>query len=153
MAKRVLDLFLIYQFLRRLVTPFNRWDAYKEGVIDDRGQVITKKADRTPEQKKAWGYYDRLLANLKKLLEKIPGGRTRIASFAAALLLLKEQNLDPDDTEYLEECLKHYMSEAVLITENEGAPTNSASSGAIEGLKDDPPIRRRKKKKVKRRDC
>lgn len=134
-GKRVLDLFLIYQFLRRLVTPFNRWDAFKTGVIDARGQVITKKDDRTAEQNRSWGYYDRLLANLKKLLEKIPGGRTRIASFAAALLLLREQNLDPDDTEYLMECLSHYMKEAKLLNEELGGlPTMAAGSGKIAGI-------------------
>ena len=100
MAK-VLDLFLIYQFLRRLVTPFEKWDAFKTGVIDKDGKVIVDKDDRTKEQKDSWGYYDRLLANLKKLLGKIPGGKSRLASFAAALLLLKEQNLDPDDSSYI----------------------------------------------------
>lgn len=156
-AKGALDLFLIYQFLRRLVTPFNRWDAYKTGVIDARGQVQVKKADRTQEQNRSWGYYDRLLANLKKLLEKIPGGRTRIASFAAALLLLREQNLDPDDSDYLMECLSFYMKEAKMINEEIGGlPTMAAGSGKIAGLgvgpDGEPGIRKKKKKRVRRRD-
>jgi len=37
MAKGVLDIYLIYEFLRRLVTPFEKWDAYKAGVIDKDG--------------------------------------------------------------------------------------------------------------------
>ena len=40
MAKGVVDLFLIYQFIKRLVTPFDKWDAYKAGVIDKDGKVI-----------------------------------------------------------------------------------------------------------------
>lgn len=132
MAKGVLDIYLIYEFLRRLVTPFDKWDAYKIGLIDKDGKVIVDKDDRTDEQNKAWGYYDRLIANLKKLLGKIPGGKSRIASFAAALLLLREHNLDPDDVEYLEECMRFYMKEAELITES--APTNIVGTGNIAGV-------------------
>ena len=132
MAKGALDIFLVYQFLRRLVTPFEKWDAYKTGVINKVGQVIIAKNDRTSEQDKSWGYYDRLLANLKKLLGKVPGGKTRLASFAAALLLLREQNLDPDNLTILNEKLEHYMQEAHILMEE--MPTNAVGSGAIAGL-------------------
>lgn len=133
MANKAMDLFLIYQFLKRLVQPFDKWDAYKTGVIDKNGKVVTDKRDRTSEQKRSWGYYDRLIANMKKLLAKVPGGRTRLASFAAALVLLKEQDLDPDDTEYLQEALNFYMDEALMLTEDEGA-TNTAGGGAIAAI-------------------
>lgn len=139
MAKGVIDLAAIYMFLKRLVTPFEQWDAYKTGLIDKDGKVIVDKADRTPEQNKSFGYFDRLVANLKKLLGKIPGGKTRIASFAAALLLLREKNLDPDDVEYLEECLQHYMQEAEMLVEEgvmAGTPTNNTTMGP--GMGDDP---------------
>jgi len=146
MAKGVVDLAAIYMFLKRLVTPFDQWDAYKTGLIDKDGKVIVDKADRTPEQNKSFGYFDRLVANLKKLLGKIPGGKTRIASFAAALLLLREKNIDPDDIEYLEECLQHYMKEAeMLVEEGEGGPTNSTSMGP--GMGDDPQAFPKKKKR------
>ena len=146
MAKGVVDLAAIYMFLKRLVTPFEQWDAYKTGLIDKNGKVIVDKADRTPEQNKSFGYFDRLVANLKKLLGKIPGGKSRIASFAAALLLLREKNIDPDDIEYLEECLQHYMKEAeMLVEEGEGGPTNSTSMGP--GMGDDPQAFPKKKKR------
>ena len=147
MAKGAIDLAAIYMFLKRLVTPFDQWDAYKTGLIDKDGKVIVSKADRTPEQDKSFGYFDRLVANLKKLLGKIPGGKTRIASFAAALLLLREKNIDPDDIEYLEECLQHYMKEAeMLVEEGEGGPTNSTSMGP--GMGDDPQAFPKKKRKT-----
>ena len=95
---------------------------------------------------------------MKKLLEKIPGGRTRLASFAAALLLLREQNIDPDDTEYLAECLDFYMKEAEMLTED--APTVSAGAGEITGIgvgpDGEPGITRKQhrrwKKKTKKKD-
>lgn len=147
MAKGAIDLAAIYMFLKRLVTPFEQWDAYKTGLIDKDGKVIVDKADRTPEQNKSFGYFDRLVANLKKLLGKVPGGKSRIASFAAALLLLREKNIDPDDIEYLEECLQHYMKEAeMLVEEGEGGPTNSTSMGP--GMGDDPQAFPKKKRKT-----
>jgi hypothetical protein len=149
MSKGVLDIFLIYQFLRRLVTPFESWDAYKVGLIDKEGKVIVDKDKRTQEQNKAWGYYDRLLANLKKLLGKVPGGKTRLASFAAALLLLKEQNLDPDDIDYLEECLYNYMADAEILNEE---IANIVGGGNIAGIgigpDGEPGVKKKKKKKL-----
>lgn len=151
MAKGVVDIALIYSFLKRLVTPFNQWDAYKIGMIDASGKVIVSKKDRTPEQDKSWGYFDRLVANLKKLLEKIPGGKTRIASFAAALLLIREQNIDENDLNLLEEKLLHYMNEAQFISEE-----MTAGSGAVAGIGVGPdgepgvPKKRRKTKPLTR---
>ena len=147
MAKGVVDLFLIYQFIKRLVTPFDKWDAYKAGVIDKDGKVILPKKDRTPEQNKSWGYYDIMIANLKKLLAKVPGGRTRLASYAAALLLLREQDERfLNDASYLYEELEKEMK---MLRENsskdfsdlrtmmEDAPAN-ATGAAVAGTGDDP---------------
>ena len=84
------DMFVVYQFIRRLATPFKKWDAYKTGVIDDRGNIKVKPRDRTPEQRRSFKVFDVMITKLKRLLEKIPGGRSRLASYAAALYLIKE---------------------------------------------------------------
>jgi hypothetical protein len=157
MAKGVVDLFLIYQFLKRLVTPFDKWDAFKAGVLDKDGKVIIKKGDRTPEQDKTWGYYDRLLANLKKLLGKLPGGKTRLASFAAALLLLREQDLRLiTDPAFLSEELRGTMKELNENTQKsytdlrklmEDTPAN-ATGAAVAGTGDDPVHWSRRQPKV-----
>lgn len=86
----VVDLFLVYQFVRRLATPFNKWEAYKAGVIDDKGAILIKKKDRDSKQKKAFGVFDVMVRNMKMLLAKVPGGGSRLASYAAALYLIKE---------------------------------------------------------------
>jgi hypothetical protein len=148
MARGVLDIFLIYQFLRRLVTPFDQWDAFKSGVIDKNGKVIIDDIKRTAEQKATWGYYDRLVANLKKLLGTIPGGKTRIASFAAALLLLREQeSFDVDNMELLKEKFDSYLDKAKIL--HEEVPANIAGDGKIAGIgvgqQGEPGIRKRKK--------
>lgn len=133
MPKGVLDLGAVYMFIKRLVTPFDQWEAYKQGVIDSEGKVLIKQDERTLEQRQSYGYFDRLVGNLKKLLAKVPGGKTRIASFAAALLLIREENIDADDIEYLEERLDFYFVEARNLLESEVA-ANVAGSGKIAGI-------------------
>ena len=39
----VVDLFLVFSFIKRLVTPFRKWDAYKQGIIDEKGKVLKNK--------------------------------------------------------------------------------------------------------------
>ena len=55
----MVDLFLVYSFIRKLVTPFNKWEAFKLGIIDDDGKVLIKRKDFTKaNQKKAFGIFD-----------------------------------------------------------------------------------------------
>lgn len=70
-------------------------DAFRLGLIDKDGKAIRK--PRTTEEKSAFTSFHRLVFNLKRLLSQIPLGRTRIASYAAALYLLKEHGLDERD--------------------------------------------------------
>jgi hypothetical protein len=115
MANKAVDLFLVYQFLKRLATPFEQWQAYKLGIIDRSGKVLKPSSTlKTQEEKNAWGYFDRMVANLKKLLAKVPGGSSRLASYAAALLLLKEQdNLDSLTDEQMTQLLESEIANVV----------------------------------------
>jgi|TARA_B110000444_G_scaffold160665_1_gene150141 hypothetical protein len=85
------DLFITYKFIRLLTTKWNKTDAYKEGVIDAKGKLLVKGKDQTSAQKKAYTVFDKLVFNLKRILEKVPFGKSQIASYAAALFLLKEE--------------------------------------------------------------
>jgi|SaaInlV_120m_DNA_3_1039746.scaffolds.fasta_scaffold00752_4 hypothetical protein len=112
----VVDLFLVYQFIRRLATPFNKWDAYKEGIIDDKGKVLIKKKDFTnSRQRKAWGIFDVMIANLKKILGKVPGGQSRLASYAAALFLIKEYKAFTDESMLTEDLTEEDLEESLLL--------------------------------------
>lgn len=89
----MMNLFLVYQFLKRLAKPFKEWDAYDLGIIDEKGNILKKRKDlNTVKERNAFGAYDLMILNLKKIIEKIPGGKSPIASYAAALYLLKEWN-------------------------------------------------------------
>jgi hypothetical protein len=153
MSSSTIDLFLTYHFLKRLATPFENWDAFKLKIIDAEGNVLRKASTLTkPEEVNAWGYFDRLVANLKKLLAKVPGGKTKIASYAAALLLIKEhknpRDIDDDELQVLVEDLFN-MEYSKFIAEEGEAVTNNVGSGRVAGLgvgaQGEPP----KSKKVK----
>ena len=96
----IVDLFLVYQFIKRLATPFKEWEAYKLGIIDEKGnQLIKRNKFRKQKQHDAFGIFDIMITKLKRLLEKVPGGKTRIASYAAALYLIKEHKAIEDQGE------------------------------------------------------
>jgi hypothetical protein len=110
---RIIDIYLIYQFIRRLVTPFDQMEAFKQGIIDKDGKFLKKRRDlRTSAEKNALGYFDVLIINLKKLLGQFPGGRTRLATYAAALYLIRENTNKEHSEEMLIEGLERYMKEA-----------------------------------------
>ena len=96
LASRAGDLYYSFRFVKLLVTPFKETDAFKLGIIDEKGDRIKSKKISSAEEKSAFTTFHRLAYNIKKLLEKIPGGQSRLASYAAALFLLKEK-LDLSD--------------------------------------------------------
>jgi hypothetical protein len=78
------------------------------------------------------GYFDRLVFNLKRLLEKVPFGKSQIASYAAALLLLRERNeatLIGDYPLQLREKLYEQMK-ALELNEDVGAGAPANATGA-----------------------
>ena len=88
----LVDLYIVYRILRMLTTPYEDWEAYKTGVIDKDGKIIVKPSSRSQAQKDSYTKFDNLMLKLKNVLGTIPFGRTKLASYAAALLLLKEQD-------------------------------------------------------------
>ena len=104
---RALDLFLTYRFLKLLTTPFNRTEAYKLGIIDKDGNRILQPNSTQPavelataQLQNAYTVLHKLVFNIKKIFEKVPGLRTKVGTYAAALFLLKdtfkEHVEDPD---------------------------------------------------------
>ena len=88
---RAVDLFVTYRFLKLLVTPWNKQDAYKLGIIDEKGKSIKKARDlATEEERVAYTLLHRLVFNCKRIMQKIPLVRTKLGTYATALFLLKE---------------------------------------------------------------
>ena len=86
------NIYFVYQFLKKLVTPFEKTKAFELGIIDEKGKILKRRRDlEGDEEKSAYNLSDTLIWNIKKLMGKIPGGKSRLASYAAALYLIKEQ--------------------------------------------------------------
>lgn len=91
LLKRASDLFYTFRFLKLLVTKFENTDAFKMGIIDKNGKRNKAVQITTPEQRDVYTPFHRLVYNIKKILNKVPGGSTTIGTYAAALYLLKER--------------------------------------------------------------
>lgn len=87
----IVDNLIAYRVLSMLVKPFPETDAFKLGIIDASGKNIIKSRDfKTSVQKDAYSYLHRLVFNLKKLLNKLPGGDNMTKNLIAAFFLIKE---------------------------------------------------------------
>lgn len=126
MASKIVDAALTYALMKRLVTPFENWPAYKQGIIDERGKVLKPRKTLDATERQAWGRFDILAANIKKIIQKLPGGSTRLGSLAAAAFLFKE-GIDISSKENFEKSLFNYLKE-------DGVVANSAGGGAIAGI-------------------
>ena len=88
---RAVDLFVTYRFLKLLVTPWHKQEAFKLGIIDKNGKAIKKARDlATEEERTAFTLLHRLVFNCKRIMSKIPLVRSQIGTYAAALFLLRE---------------------------------------------------------------
>jgi hypothetical protein len=121
---RAIDLFVTYRFLKLLVTPFEKQDAYKLGIIDKNGNRIMPPPDAagviqtkpkpltTIEEKSAYTILHKLIFNIKKIFAKVPGLRTKLGTYAAALYLLKDTFKESvDDPDMFEKEFMKYLHE------------------------------------------
>ena len=96
------DFIYALRFLRLLTTPWQKTSAFKLGLVDKNGKVLKKPV--TSEEKSAYNVFHKLVYNIKRLINKLPLGKSTIASYAAALFLIKEHA--SIDDENLKEVLK-----------------------------------------------
>jgi len=120
---RAIDLFVTYRFIKLLVTPFKDTDAFKLGIIDEKGNRVmpppvrgvrqTKPTPlRTTEEKSAYTILHKLVFNIKKIFAKVPGLRTKLGTYAAALFLLKDTFKESvDDPDVFEKEFMKYLKE------------------------------------------
>ena len=116
---RAIDLFVTYRFLKLLTTPFEKTDAYKLGIIDKDGNRIRQEKSTKPavalatsELKNAYTILHKLVFNIKKIFAKVPGLRTKVGTYAAALFLLKDTFKESvDDPDMFEKEFVKFLKE------------------------------------------
>jgi len=92
MASRGVDLLITYRIMKLLVTPFDKQEAFKYGIIDKNGKVLRpfRTIQKTAE-KQSYTILHRFIFNLKRILQKAGLGG-RLGTFAVALATLIREN-------------------------------------------------------------
>ena len=85
------DMLVAYKFIKILTTDFKDTDAFRLGVIDKDGNILKKRKDLRGDERTSYTIFHTLIWNLKKLMMKVPGLKSKLGSYASALFLLKEQ--------------------------------------------------------------
>lgn len=89
--KDILDKVVVYRLVDRLITPFNKWPAFKMGIIDKDGNILRSIDTLTPEERREWGTFDVTCANIKRLMHTLPGGEGKMQTIDRAARLLSEE--------------------------------------------------------------
>ena len=111
---RAIDLIITYRVVKMLITPFNKFEAYKLGFIDDEGKVLVKMKDVRGSDRKHYTMLHRFVFNLKRILQKVGLG-SRLGSFAVALaLLIKEDKSMAQHKDLIESAVITYLKEENL---------------------------------------
>jgi hypothetical protein len=144
---RIVDNLIAFRILSMLVKPFAETDAFRLGIIDGTGKNLKKSSDlKTTEEKDAYTYLHRLVFNMKKILNKLPGNENKTKSLVAALYLVKEYYQQSDRTVSMME--ERYIKildtvnknvtlaeEQIIVdafmNEEGGAPVNSTAGASV----------------------
>ena len=140
---RAIDILITYRVIKMLVTPFEKTDAYKYGIIDKNGKVLRKANTlKLPKEKDAYTILHRFVFNLKRIINFIPGGKSKIGTYAAALGLLLKEDKELNTIE-LERALYKHLVDNDLINYgddlNESVGFNNLKEGrytVIDNLED-----------------
>jgi len=92
---KVIGAFTVYKFIKLIATPFRQMDAYKLGIIDDKGKFLKKSEELTSSrERKSVDVFNRLIINLKKIMKKIPDPslQAKLRNVATAMILIKEES-------------------------------------------------------------
>ena len=113
MASRAFDTFVTYKIISALVTDWEDMPAFEHGIIDKKGKLLRKTNTlKTNDEKNSYTLFHRLVFNLKRLIQKLPGGSSKLASFAGGLFLIKEEidvdRLLNEGESYVEEILQDW---------------------------------------------
>ena len=111
---RAIDLIITYRVVKMLVTPFEKTEAFKRGIIDADGKVLRKFKTVKGSERKHYTMLHRFVFNLKRILKKVGLG-SRLGSFGVALaLLIKEDKSYLQHKDAIESAVITYLKEENL---------------------------------------
>ena len=109
---RGIDFLITYRVIKMLITPFNKTEAFKRGIIDEKGKVLIKYRNVIKQSdKKHYTLLHRFVFNLKRILQKVGLG-SKLGCFAVALaLLIKEDKSYVNYKDAIESGVISYLKE------------------------------------------
>jgi|15BtaG_2_1085339.scaffolds.fasta_scaffold01560_5 hypothetical protein len=114
------DFFVAYKFIKILTQDFKDTDAFKLGIIDKDGKILKKRKQlKTGEEKKAYTIIHTLVWNMKKLMMKVPGLKSKLGAYATALFLLKESCNDNNSKQNFQELVNYLKEEGIQKDSND----------------------------------
>ena len=118
MASRGIDFLITYRVVKLLVTPFEKQEAFKTGIIDKDGKVLKKyKTLKTEKERRSYTLLHRFVFNLKRILKRVGLG-SKLGSFAVALaLLIREDKRYAEHKTLIEQTVIKYLKEEDLYNE------------------------------------
>lgn len=111
---KVISAFTVYKFIKKIITPFNKTDAYKFGIIDAKGNFLKSIDNLKGKEKKSVDVFNRLIINLKKIIAKVPDPRLKaqLTTLPTAIFLVKEELESVGcDGDYFLNCFRDYIIE------------------------------------------
>lgn len=146
-GKTVADSVYAYRFIRLMLKSFSEWDAYKLGLIDERGGVLRR--PKTDDEKKAYTPFHAAIRSFKRTMQTVPGA-AGLTSMAASLSAISSRfGLTESDISLIAKELNNPIFEAVVSGDAGGDPVDIASgqtSGAVTNLC---PVQGKQKKRRK----
>ena len=117
---RAIDLLITYRIIKLLTTPFEKQDAYRLGIIDKNGKVLRKTKElKTGKERDTYTILHRFVFNLKRLINLVPGGKSKLGTYAAALGLLLKENKDINEIEIEKVLYKHLSDNDLLVLDDD----------------------------------
>lgn len=114
---RAIDMLITYRVVKLLVTPFEKTEAFKRGIIDKEGKNLIPMRKVQGTDKKHYTILHRFVFNLKKIMKRVGLG-SRLASFGVALaLLIKEDKNYLQHKTSIERGIISYLKEEKLLDE------------------------------------
>ena len=126
------DLRFAHEMAKRLRLEPRLTKAYQLGIVDRTGKRIREPT--TPRDKEAYGPMERMVFEMQRLLLKMPGGRSKIATHAAALKMFREHVKTDGQFGYYDDVTLERGIREEMGRLREEAPTNNAGGGAVHGI-------------------
>lgn len=115
LSEGIIDTAALYILLKKIITPFEQWDAYKLGIIDKDGNKI--KTPISSKERNAWDLLDRFACNFKKLIMRFIGKSNFVTYFSLAYLL--KDHIDYFYISHNKEILhEKYLNDFTIIKQN-----------------------------------